>query len=74
MLSRKDLRSADLETVRVSRNPTTVVTANGVVQANEEATVYVKLFDLFVTVQLLEDTPPVLSLGELCGDHGYSNE
>ena len=29
MLSRKDLNSAELETVRVSKSPTTVVTANG---------------------------------------------
>ena len=32
----------------------------------------VKDVDLFVTVQLFEDTPPVLSLGELCEDHGCS--
>ena len=38
MLSRKDLISAELETVRVSRTPTTVVTANGAVQTNEKAT------------------------------------
>ena len=28
----------------------------------------------FVTVQLLEETPAVLSLGKLCIDHGYSYE
>ena len=38
MLSRKDLNSAEFETVRVSKNPTTVVTANGDVQTKEEAT------------------------------------
>ena len=32
MLSRKDLDSAELDTVRVSRNPKTVITANGEVQ------------------------------------------
>ena len=37
MLSRKGLNSADLDTVRVSSNPTTVITANGVVQMNEES-------------------------------------
>ena len=37
MLSRKDLNSPELETVRESRNPTTVITANGEVQTNEEA-------------------------------------
>ena len=36
--SRKDLNSAELE---YPGNPTTVTTANGDVQTNEEATVYV---------------------------------
>ena len=59
-------------TVRVSASPTMVVTANGVVQTEEEATVYVRELDLFVTVMLLEDTPAVLSLGTLFEDHGVS--
>ena len=42
------------------------------VQTREEATVYVKVLDLFVTVMLLEETPAVLSLGKLCEDHGYT--
>ena len=41
LLSKRDLNSAELDTVHVSKNPTTVVTANGEVQTNEEATVYV---------------------------------
>ena len=43
-------------------------------QTNEEATVYVYDLDLFVTVQILEDTPDVISLGKLYKDHGYSYE
>ena len=74
MLSRKDLNSAELETVRVSKSQTTVVTANGEVQTKEEATVCVKEMDFFVTAKLLEDTPAILSLGKLCGDNGYSYE
>ena len=35
---------------------------------------YVKDEDLFVTLKLLEDTPPVLSLGRLRQDHGNSFE
>ena len=35
MLSTKDLNSAELGTVRVSKSPTTVVTANGAVQTKE---------------------------------------
>ena len=38
MVSEKDLNSAELETMRMSRNPTTVMTANGLVQTREEAT------------------------------------
>ena len=71
MLSRKDLNSAELDTVRVSRNPTTVITANGEVQTNEEAQVYDRDFDLFVTAQIFVDTAAVLSLGKLCEDPGY---
>ena len=54
--------SDDMDTLRRSRNPTTVVTANGEVQTNEEAQVYVQDLDMFVTVQSLEETPAVLSL------------
>ena len=35
---------------------------------------YVHDLDLFVTVQILDDTPAVLSLGKLCEEHGFSNE
>ena len=71
-VSKRDQNSAELETMRTSRSPTTVMTANGEVQTREEATVYVKALDLLVTVMLLEETPAVLSLGKLCEDHGYA--
>ena len=45
-------------------------TAKGEVPTKEEATVYVRELDLSLTVQLLEDTPAVLSHGKLCEDHG----
>ena len=65
MVSKKDLNSAELETMRTSRSPTTVMTANGEVQTREETTVFVEKLDLFVTVMLLEETSAVLSLGKL---------
>ena len=74
MTSRKDLNSAELETVRISRCPTLVTTANGEMQTQEEAAVHVKELDMFLTVKILEDTPAVLSLGKLCEDLGYSYE
>ena len=51
-----------------------MVTANGEVQTNEEAQVYVHDVDVIVTVQLLDDTRAVLSLGKLCDEHGYTHE
>ena len=45
MISKKDLNVAELETVTTSRSATTVITANGEVQTNEEAIVYVKELD-----------------------------
>ena len=74
MISKKDLNSAEVETVPTSRSPTTVITANGEVQPHEEATVYVREMDIFLTMKVLEDTPAVLSLGKLCDEHGYSYE
>ena len=74
MISRKDSNSAELETVTTSRSPTTVITANGEVQTHEEATVYVKELDIFLTMKVVENTPSVLSLGKLCDEHGYSYE
>ena len=65
MMRKKNLNSAELDTVKVSENSMTVVAATGEVQTNKEATVCVKELDLFVTVMLLEDTPPVLSLGKI---------
>ena len=51
-----------------------VLTANGEVHTHEEAQVFVHDLGLFVTVQLLEETPAVLSFGKLCEDHRYSYE
>ena len=40
MVSKRDLNSAELETMRTARSPTTVMTANVEVQTREEATGY----------------------------------
>ena len=70
MMSNKDLSSYELDTLRRSRNTTAVLTANGEVHTKEEAQVFVHDLTLSVTVQLLQDKLPVLSLGKLCEDHG----
>ena len=71
---KKDLSKAEMDTLTKSCSPTIVVTANGEVQTQEEAIVYVKELDIFLTMKVLEDTPAVLSLGKLCDEHGYSYE
>ena len=74
MISKKDLNDAEMDTLTNSCSPTTVITANGEVQTHEEATVYVKELDIFLTMKVLENTPAMLSLGKLCDEHGYSYE
>ena len=74
MLSKKHLNLAELDTVRVSTNPSAAVTANGEVETHEEGTVVVHDLELFMSVQILQDTPAVLSLGKLCEEHGCSYE
>ena len=60
--------------VKRSRTPTIVLTANGEVHTLEDAQVFVHDLNLFVTVQLLEETPAVPSIGKHCEHHGYSYE
>ena len=74
MISKKDLNSAEMDTLTKSCSPTKVITANREVQTHEEATVYVKELEIFLTIKGLEDTPAVLSLGKLCDESGYSYE
>ena len=74
MISQKDLSDAELDILTTSRRLTTVISANGDVQTQEEAIVYVKELDIFLTMKVLENTPAVLSLGKLCDENGYSVE
>ena len=70
MIGQKESSSEEMGTVKRSRNPTVVLTANH----TEEAQVFIHDLDLFVTVQLHEETPAVQSLRKLCEDHGYPYE
>ena len=54
MISKKDLSDAEMDTLTKSCSPTIVITANGEVQTHEEATVYVKELDLFLTMKVIE--------------------
>ena len=71
---KKDLSDAEMDTLTKSCSPTRVITANGEVQTHEEAIVYVKEFDIFLTMKVLKNTPAVLSLGKICDENGCSYE
>ena len=74
MISKKDLKDAEMDTLTKSCSLTIVITANGEVQTHEEAIVHVKELDIFLTMKVLENTPAVLSIGKLCDENGYSYE
>ena len=74
MISKKDLSDAEIDTIMKSCSPTIVITENGEVRTHEEATVYVKELDIFLTFKVLDNTAAVLSLGKLCDENGYSYE
>ena len=54
MISKEDLSDAEMDTLAKSCSPTIVITANGEVQTHEEAIVYVKELDVFLTMKVLE--------------------
>ena len=50
MISEKDLNSAEMDTLTKPCSPTIVISAHGEVQTHEEATVYVKELEKFLTM------------------------
>ena len=74
MISKRDSSDAEMDILTKSCSLTIVITANGEVQTHEEAIVYVKELDIFLTMKVLEITPAVLSFGKLCDENGYSYE
>ena len=59
MLSKGELSSDTMDTLRRSKNPTCDLPQPGAVQINEQAQVFVHDLDLFATVQLLDEAPAV---------------
>ena len=51
MISKKDLSEAEMDTLTKPCSPTIVITANGQVQTQEEAIVYVKELGIFLTMK-----------------------
>ena len=60
MISKKYVNDAEMDTLTKSCSPAIVITANGEVQTHQEATVYVKELDIFLTMKVLDNTPAAL--------------
>ena len=75
MAGKSDLTPEEAHTMPASKTLCEILTARGTVFTCGEATVhFVKTWDMSVTVQLLEDSPAVLSSGRLCVENGYTYE
>ena len=64
-MGKNDWTAEEAETIRASRTLCKLMTADGTVDTFEEATVHIKDMDMFVTVQLLVDSPAVLIFGTI---------
>ena len=74
IVSKMSLTPEELETVEVSRFLTSVITANGSIDTTEEAIACVNDLDMFVTIQLFEDTPACATSWKLGEDNVSSYE
>ena len=72
--SKGELTSDQKDTIRRSKEPTVITSANRKPASTEEATVHGNDLDVFVTMILLEDSPAVSFLGLFFEETGYSNE
>ena len=75
MISKKDLNSAELETVTTSRSPTTVITTNGKCRRMKKQQIACQR----IGFGLDNESPrgyasSIPSLGKLCDEHGHSYE
>ena len=72
MIGRRDLTRAEINRMR-PRPPQQLQSANGLVTAEYEVDVTVReLGNRRITCLILEDTPALISLGQLCLQDGYS--
>ena len=61
MIRRKDLNDAEMDTLTKSCIPTIVITASGEEQTHEEAIVYVKELDIFLTMKVLDHASSIVA-------------
>ena len=73
MMSKKELSPEEMDSKKV-QDSHCGIDCQWEKHTHEEAQVFVHDLNLFVAVQLFQETPAILLLGQLCEDHGYSCE
>ena len=69
-MSRSDLIHEETETLRKSKESCTIIAANGTITTTEETILHVTHWEMLLTVQLLQDSPDLLTLVKLGEEHG----
>ena len=72
LISEGMLKTANATNRRVSDTPICLATANGSTRTDEVADVTVDALHKDFTPYILDETPPVLSVGVRCMEQGYS--
>ena len=70
IVSLKDLTARERRRVGRLDTPQPLNTANGATYAYQTAEIYVRDLGVTVNALILGDSPPLLSLGKLCAEHG----
>ena len=68
----KYLRDEEKKTVRKTSRPVRLSTANGKIEVDTVVDIYIDELDVTVEAFVLEDSPPILSIGRLCKHHGFA--
>ena len=71
MIGLSELNETEKRTIRKLKHPFLIQTAHGIAACDKEANIYIHELDLWVWAGLLEDSPAVLSLGQLCTIMGF---
>ena len=71
IVCRSDLTEQELRKVHKAPEPQLLYTANGVTTAEDVVEVCIHDLDIVVEAYILEDTPSVVSMADICDKHGY---
>ena len=72
LIGYKQLTRKEKGAIRPVQEPYRIQSANGIVDVDKEVKIFVPALNISVWAQLMQDCPPVLSLGRLCSRQGWN--